>query len=302
MQICTNIDFVMNDLSWDDYKVAYQVARDGSLSKAAQSLGVNHATVLRRVNQLEAKLEVNLFIRHQRGYKLTDAGILLMDEMPEIIAKFASLANRLQNVEGNLSGELRITTVSSYSPVITPTLKAFREKYPKMRLKLISTDDIVPLDTGAAHVSLRAGPKPNGVDLIVKELTQLQTYYYAHQDYVTQYGIPKSLNELNNHLWVLPSKDKHHIPFISHVIKRLNKSNIVFQSNLFPDIHQAVYSGMGIGPVGQHQARKNSNLVNINLDLPKAEESIWFVYHKDLKHSVRIQSFFQFLMASITRS
>ena len=292
----------MNELSWDDYKIAYQVAIDGSLSKAAQSLGVNHATVLRRVNQLEAKLEVTLFIRHQRGYKLTDAGILLMDEMPEVIAKFTSLANRLQNIEGNLSGELRITTVSSYSSVITPALKAFREKYPKIRLKLISTDDIVPLDTGAAHVSLRAGPKPNGVDLIVKELTQLKTYYYAHQSYIDEHGIPKSFDELNNHLWILPSKEKHHIPFISHLIQHLDKTNIVFQSNLFPDIHQAVYSGMGIGPVGQHHAKQHDKLVNINLDLPKEEESIWFVYHKDLKHSVRIQTFYQFLMASITRS
>ncbi len=59
---------------------------------------------------------------------------------------------------------------------------------------------------------------------------------------------------------------------------------------------------MGIGPVGQHHAKQHDKLVNINLDLPKAEESIWFVYHKDLKHSVRIQTFYQFLMASITRS
>lgn len=291
----------MKDISWDNYKAAFQVAIDGSLNKAAVSLGVNHATVLRRINQLEQSLEVNLFIRHQRGYKLTDAGTLLMDDMPDLITKFASLENRLQNVEGSLSGELRVTTVNSYSTIIIPTLKAFHSTYPKIRLMLITTDEIVPLDTGAAHVSLRAGACPNGVDLIVKELTQLKTHYYASQDYLDTQGVPKSLAELKQHLWVLPTKDKYHIPFVKFVINHIDKENIVFQSNQFTDIHQAVFSGMGIGPVGEHIAQQHANLVKVDLALPKAQESIWFVYHKDLKHSVRINRFYEFLKGSLNK-
>jgi len=285
----------MKDISWDDYKIAYQVALDGSLSQAGKSLRINHATVLRRVNQLEQALEIKLFIRHQRGYKLTDAGHMLMDEMPELIANFASLENRLQNVEGEISGELRITTVSSYSPVITPTLKAFRAANPKIRLKLISTDDIVPLDSGAAHVSLRAGPRPDGVDLIVKELTQLKTSYYATKSYVQEHGVPNSLTELNEHVWALPTPEKYRIPFINYVVDKIHKDCIVFQSNHFPDIHEAVIAGIGIGPLAEHQAAQHPELININIDLPKAQESIWFVYHRDLKHSARVKCFYDFL-------
>ncbi|TPH12492.1 LysR family transcriptional regulator [Litorilituus lipolyticus] len=291
----------MNSVSWDDYKIAYQVAIDGSLSKAAVSLGVNHATVLRRINQLEQNLEVTLFIRHQRGYKLTDAGILLLDEMPEIITNFASLENRLQNVEGTISGELRITTVSSFSSTITPSLKTFCAAFPKIRLKLISTDEIIPLDTGAAHISLRAGPCPDGVDLIVKELTQLNTQYYARQDYVEKYGMPASIAQFKEHQWILPSSDKHRIPFVSFIVEHINKENIVFQSNHFPDIHQAVFSGMGIGPLAENQANSHEGLVKMKVKLPKASESIWFVYHKDLKHSIRIKSFYDFLTTSLTK-
>lgn len=290
----------MKEISWDDYKIAYQVAIDGSLSRAGISLRINHATVLRRINQLEQALEVKLFIRHQRGYKLTDAGCVLMDEMPEMLAKFASLENKLQNVEGDISGELRITTVSSYSPVITPTLKDFRDTYPKIRLKLLSTDDIVPLDSGVAHVSLRAGPSPTGVDLIVKKLTQLRTSYYATQAYVDKYGKPNSPAEFNQHLWVLPTPDKYRIPFIHYVVDKIDKNKIIFQSNHFPDIHEAVVAGMGIGPLGEHQAVLNPAMVKIDLDIPNKDESIWFVYHKDLKHSARIQCFYQFLQEQLT--
>ena len=311
MQICTKhyaslaffinkVESCIKDISWDDYKIAYQVAIDGSLSKAGVSLRINHATVLRRINQLEQALEVKLFIRHQRGYKLTDAGSILMDEMPELLAKFSSLENKLQNVEGEISGELRITTVSSYSPIITPTLKDFRAAYPKIRLKLISTDDIVPLDSWAAHVSLRAGPCPTGTDIIVKQLTQLTTSYFAHQDYIAEFGLPKSLSELADHFWVLPTPEKYRIPFINYIVDKIDKNNIVFQSNHFPDIHQAVMSGMGIGPLDEQQAALNPRMTNIGFDIPNKEESIWFVYHKDLKHSARIQCFYQFLQAALS--
>ncbi len=289
----------MKDISWDDYKIAYQVAIDGSLSRAGVSLQINHATVLRRVNQLEQALEVKLFIRHQRGYKLTDAGCVLMEEMPEVLAKLASLENKLQNVEGDISGELRITTVSSFSPIITPTLSDFREAYPKIRLKLISTDDIVPLDSGAAHVSLRAGPSPTGVDLIVKQLTKLSTSYFASQSYVEKHGKPQSLKELNQHHWVLPTPEKYRIPFISYIVDKIDKDRIVFQSNHFPDIHEAVVAGMGIGPLDAHQATLNPTMRSIDLDIPNKDESIWFVYHKDLKHSARIQCFYQFLKSAL---
>ncbi len=289
----------MKDISWDDYKIAYQVAIDGSLSQAGITLRINHSTVLRRINQLENALEVKLFIRHQRGYKLTDAGCVLMDEMPEMLAKFSSLENKLQNVEGDISGELRITTVSSFSPVITPSLKAFRDVYPKIRLKLISTDDIVPLDSGAAHVSLRAGPAPSGVDLIVKNLTKLTTAYYATQGYIDEYGKPNSTEDLNNHLWVLPTPEKYRIPFVNYIVDKIDKNKIIFQSNHFPDLHEAVIAGMGIGPLGEHQADLTPSMVKIDLDITKTDESIWFVYHKDLKHSARIQCFYQFLKASL---
>lgn len=281
---------------WDDYKIAYQVALDGSLSKAGQSLNINHATVLRRINQLEEYLEVKLFIRHQRGYKLTDAGCLLMDEMPELIARFSTLENQLQNVEKQISGELRITTISTYAPELSLILKAFLNEHPSIRIKLITTDDLIPLDSGIAHISLRVGAKPDGVDSIVREINQMQISYYAHKDYVKEKGLPQSIKEFNQHCWVLPTSNKYKIPFIGYIADRIEKSSIRFQCNSLTDTSQAVISGMGIGPVSDNQAKQIPDLVPVPLDLPISEETMWFVYHKDLKHSVKIKCFYDFIM------
>jgi len=289
----------MKEISWDDYKIAYQVALDGSLSQAGKSLRINHATVLRRVNQLEQALEIKLFIRHQRGYKLTDAGHVLMDEMPELIANFARVENRLHNVEKEITGELRLTTISAYTPVLTPLLHDFRDHYPAIRLKLLSSDDIIALDSGIAHVSLRVGPCPDGVDLIVKRLTQLKTSYYAQPSYIDKFGLPDNLTQLNAHYWALPTADKYRLPFIRFIVDKIDKEKIVFQSNLFTDVHQAVISGMAIGPLGDHQAALYPSLVKVNLDLPESEEAMWFVYHKDLKHSSRVKCFYDFLKSRL---
>lgn len=67
----------------------------------------------------------------------------------------------------------------------------------------------------------------------------------------------------------------------------------------FPDIHEAVVAGMGIGPLGEHQAGLIPSMVKMDLAIANKDESIWFVYHKDLKHSARIQCFYQFLKAAL---
>jgi DNA-binding transcriptional LysR family regulator len=60
--------------NWDEIRTAYQVARNGTVSGAADVLGVHHATVIRHIDALEQRLGVKLFQRHARGYAATEAG------------------------------------------------------------------------------------------------------------------------------------------------------------------------------------------------------------------------------------
>jgi DNA-binding transcriptional LysR family regulator len=60
--------------NWDEIRTAYQVARMGTVSGAAEVLGVHHATVIRHIDALEAALGAKLFQRHARGYTATEAG------------------------------------------------------------------------------------------------------------------------------------------------------------------------------------------------------------------------------------
>jgi DNA-binding transcriptional LysR family regulator len=75
--------------NWDEIRTAYQVARLGTVSGAAEVLGVHHATVIRHIDALEAALGAKLFQRHARGYTATEAGQDLLS-----VAGVATISSR----------------------------------------------------------------------------------------------------------------------------------------------------------------------------------------------------------------
>jgi len=93
--------------NWDEVRTAYQVARMGTVSGAAEVLGVHHATVIRHIDAIEARLGVKLFQRHARGYTPTEAGLDLLRVAQATDDQFSQLVGRLKGVGDDVSGEPR---------------------------------------------------------------------------------------------------------------------------------------------------------------------------------------------------
>ena len=287
----------MLETRWDDIRIAWQVAESGSLSRAGEQLGMNHSTVLRHVNRVEERLGLRRFIGHQGGYRLTDAGQLLLEKMRPIVADMQRLQGSLSTLDATPSGTLRISTVSDFSGFFTPLLHEFREQYPQVRVQIVATDDVLPLASGEVHVAIRMGAEPQEPDLVARPLLQARTHYYASADYLARYGQPQSLADINRHWWVMPSGEKRRISGIRQLLERLDPSQIAFQSNSFTDIHSAVREGMGIGPVGglQRVQWQDETLQRVEFGLNSEPAQMWFVYHKDMRRSARVQALQSFL-------
>ena len=281
--------------SWDDLRIAYEVAVSGSLSKAGKKLEMNHATVLRHINKLEQTLDVKLFLRHQRGYQLTDAGRLLVNEMPEIMQGFNRLESLLCSTENHLSGPLVITTVNDYMPSLTKSLKLFRDIYPEVQLQIIATDEILSLAASQAHVSLRMGTQPVEPDLIVRPMSSYLVSYYAADSYVKKYGLPDRPEQFNEHFWVMPSGEKRRIPFIKFMLSQIDDSRIAYQSNSFVDLQSVLIEGMGIGPMLDEVAAQHPHLWRLECIPVQAGDGMWFCYHRDMKSNIKVQALYTFL-------
>src|SRR5437879_13185297 len=98
---CTMID-------WDDVRYFLAVARGGSVRAAAHRLGVNHATVLRRIAQLEQRLGTQIFEKLPTGYRLTPTGEEVLELANQMEATSHQLETRVFGRDQGLRGLLRV--------------------------------------------------------------------------------------------------------------------------------------------------------------------------------------------------
>lgn len=146
--------------NWDEIRTAYQVARLGTVSGAAEVLGVHHATVIRHIDALEARMGVKLFQRHARGYTPTEAGQDLARVAQATDDQFQQLAGRIKGQGEGVSGELLVTSLINFSPLMVGALQSFREAHPEIVVRYLTGTRLFRLEYGEAHVALRAGSAP----------------------------------------------------------------------------------------------------------------------------------------------
>ena len=96
-------------MDWDDLKFVLETARQGGLSGAARALGVNHATVARRIAAAEAALGVSLFDRRPSGYVPTRAGQDAVRTAEAFEVEHAALSRAVAARDAALSGPLTVT-------------------------------------------------------------------------------------------------------------------------------------------------------------------------------------------------
>lgn len=152
-------------------RVLCEVARHGSFSGAAESLGYTQPAISRQIATLEAEVGTTLIRRVPKGAVLTDAGRLLVDRAEAILARLDDAENELRALAGLEGGRLRIATFASAASSIVPlAIAAFRERHPAVELTVVMADpiDSVPrlrggeLDLALSHDALGDPDKPLG--------------------------------------------------------------------------------------------------------------------------------------------
>ncbi len=114
------------------------VAEHGSITRAAEALGIEQPPLSQQIRQLERNLGVTLFERQTRGMKLTEIGEVLLPRARTILdlqAQFLSTAEGLARGE---RGHIRVGLAGAVPllPVIPLTIRRFREMAPDVTLSL----------------------------------------------------------------------------------------------------------------------------------------------------------------------
>ena len=276
--------------NWDEIRTAYHVARAGTVSGAAEALGVHHATVIRHVDALEARLGVKLFQRHARGYTPTEAGQDLLRVAQTTDDQFAQLASRIRGRGNDVSGELVVTSLAMFAPLLAPVLADFQRAHPRVILRYLTGTRLFRLEYGEAHVAVRAGPPPQEPDNVVQPFFYQSAGLYAARSYVEAQGLPDSLDALDGHSFVGPDSDEPRAPTERWLRRTVPAGQIVFRSPDPRAQEDAVLAGAGIGFLASWTAAAHPDLIEV---APPREEwgaPIWLVTHVDLHRSSKVQA------------
>lgn len=159
----------MNDAQLTDWSLIQSflaVADCGSLSAAARQLDRSQPTLGRHIQSLEASLNQQLFDRHPRGLRLSQAGTALLPMAREMQAQMYRLSLQAAGQSEELAGTVRITaSVFASHYLLPPILADIRQAEPGIELELVPTDESENLLYRAADIALRMY-RPSQLDVI----------------------------------------------------------------------------------------------------------------------------------------
>jgi DNA-binding transcriptional LysR family regulator len=293
-------------MDWDKLRVFHAVAEAGSFTHAGDTLNLSQSAVSRQISALEEALSVPLFHRHARGLILTEQGEALNRTVREVFAKLAMTEALLAESKEKPAGRLKVTTTHSFGVTwLAPRLKTFMGHHPDVTVSLLLDDTDLDLAMREADVAIRMHP-PRQPDLVQRHLGEIRNQIWAAADYAKTYGLPQTVEELDNHKLVMFGDRKPPVPDVNWLSEVGRKDGSprrgVLEVNSLQAMLVAIRSGLGIGTVPDYLVHDTTGLVPVLPEVKKPTIDMYFVYPEELRNSKRVAVFRDFLVNSIAES
>ncbi|GAA6180315.1 MULTISPECIES: LysR family transcriptional regulator [unclassified Shimia] len=172
--------------NWDDLRFVLETARHGGISGAARALGVNHATVARRITAAEAALGARLFDRLPSGYVPTEAGLQAAAAAETMAVLHHDLDRQIAARDRVIQGPLKVTASELLiQRILGPIIADFIHAHPAIDLSLLATNTSLNLAQRDADVALRFEKSPPDT-LVGRRLFEQKGAVFAHRDLIAQ--------------------------------------------------------------------------------------------------------------------
>jgi len=181
---------------FEDMQTFVRVAESGSMTRAAERLGVAKSAVSRRLAELEAHLGAQLLQRTTRRLTLTETGRSFYERCQRILADLEEAEQAVAQAQGTLRGTLRVAVPHSFGLLhLGPAISAFTETHPEIRFDLDFNDRQVDLVADGFDVAIRIAQLADST-LIARRLATVRHVVCASPDYLAAHGTPRSPEEL----------------------------------------------------------------------------------------------------------
>lgn len=183
----------------DELETFVRIVDAGSITEAAEQLGVAKSGVSRRLRGLEKRLGARLLNRTTRRSSLTDAGRAYYEGAVRVLADFEELDQSVAQQEAALEGRLRLALPLSFGLChLSPAIEAFAREHPGLALQLDFSDHVVNLVEGGFDLAIRIS-KLKDSSLQARRICPVRLLYCASPAYLREKGAPQSPADLQHH-------------------------------------------------------------------------------------------------------
>ncbi|MBU2886261.1 LysR family transcriptional regulator [Gilvimarinus agarilyticus] len=289
------MDWRSVNFDWNHARAFLVTAQEGSLSAAARVLGVAQPTLGRQVAALERELEVALFERYGRGLELTPTGSSLLAHVRSMADAANQLSLQAAGQSEAVEGRVCVSATDSMAAYsLPPILCDLRQAYPKITVELLATNTLSDLRRREADIALRVA-EPTQPDLIARRLKDFEAYLYATPDYLHRHCAGNRLTDLASCAFI-GFEDN------TELIKEFNSRGLKVSIDNFclitanHIVHwELVKAGMGVGIMMSDIGDAEPSVVRACDDFQPYVGAVWLVSHRELRHTRRVKSVFDFL-------
>ncbi len=276
-------------MNWDDYRFFLAVARSGKLSAAGQQLGVDHATVGRRVKALEQNLKIHLFDRSPQGYSLTDEGQKLVTIAESMESSAVAAQSEFSGHSDNISGVVRVGCPEGMATSVVADIAAeLCERHPRLELQIVALPRTFSLSKREADIAIAVSAPTSG-RLKYRKISDYTLHMYATKDYLDSKPPVREISDLKKLRGIgyvsdlIYDKELDYIPLISSDAKPFLTS-----TSVHVQLKVTLANG-GVCVLHDFIAKQYPQLVRVLPEEVAFTRTFWYIVHEDYAKLQRIK-------------
>ena len=274
---------------WDDVRFFLAIAHESSLSGAARTLRVDHATVGRRLAALEHRLGAKLFNRTPEGFAITSAGQAMLKQAEAMEGAALAVERLASGHDERSSGLVRVTTLEMLAhQVIVPAIANLMGIHPQLRVDLLVSLRTLDIARREADIAVRIA-RPTDRSLICRKLGEFGVTAYASRRYFEETRKPAErcgparplADQLSDHTKSLG------VQFHGESLDGA-RSAMQTTASAFTQI-EAVANGVGIAELPCCLADEHPQIERMWPSERPTMRRVWLVTHPDLRRAAKIR-------------
>jgi DNA-binding transcriptional LysR family regulator len=286
-------------MDWDDVRVFLAVARTGQILSASKRLGINHATLSRRVTALEETLKTRLLVRRPNGCELTAEGEIFLSAAERMETEMLAAQSQIGRIDTAIAGTVRIGAPDGFGvSFLAPRLGRLTARHPELKLQLVPVPRSFSLSQREADIAITI-ERPEQGRLVSSKLTDYTLGLYASADYLARYGKPQAIDDLKSHRRIGYVEDLIFTPSLNFSAEVMRSWDASFEISSATGQTEAVRSSAGIGILHNYIARQYPELIRL---VPETtiRRAYWTTYHESARELVRVRTVVSFLQELVT--